>query len=91
MGGFERYYGIKSLTFEEGIALPETVRQTRKNKLYIISMCDNVLSNVYIIQNRVREAPELDDKDHSDLIQELAEKVKVLQQATDAAYMVGWR
>lgn len=91
MGGFERYYGLKSLTFEEEIALPETVRQTRKNKLCIISMCDNVLRNVHLIQDRVREAPELDDKDHSDLIQELAEKVKELVAATDAAYMVGWR
>lgn len=70
------WYGITPLSFDEEIALPETKRKTRGNKITIIDNCENIKRYLDSIENSVRCAPELDDERHSELINEIAENIK---------------
>lgn len=85
------YYGIQQLTFEEELNQPENAKQTRRNKMEIIDICESARRTLETIKRRVRRAPELDDPNHAALVQELADKVKEACKAIEAANMVGSR
>lgn len=83
-------YGIKPMTFEEEWNQPENAKQTRRNKMKIIDTCEAMRRTLETIERRVRTAPELDDSNHAALVQELADKVKEVYKAIEAANMVGY-
>ena len=84
------HYGIQQLTFEEEWNQPENAKQTRRNKMEIIDTCEFARRMLETIERRVRKAPELDDSNHAALVQELADKVKEVYKAIEAANMVGY-
>lgn len=87
--GMITWYGIKDLTYFDEWNLPENAKQTRNNKMKIIDTCYHARQQLEAIENRARGAPELDDTEHSALVQELADKVKEIYKLIQDADMIG--
>ena len=86
-----KYYGLKPLSFKEEFNLPKYARQTRHNKMKIIDTCDHATKLIDTIKYRAKYAPELNDPEHAELVQEFADKVNELYKAVEAAARVGQR
>ena len=87
--GIIKYYGIKPMSLEKEINMPEYAKRTRRNKMEIIDTCNHAKNLIDTIEYRARYAPELDEKKHSDLVNELNDKVKEMYAAIERAWLVG--
>ena len=72
-------YGLKPISLEEEISLPSYVKQTRENKMKIIDTIMWTRTFLNQIELAIIQAPEVDDKEHSELIQEVYETVKKME------------
>lgn len=70
-------YGIKPMTLSEEAAMPPSIRRTRENKIYMIDAINLMRKQLDSMEFVVKQIPERDDDDHSQLIQKLREKVAV--------------
>ena len=81
---FNEACGLPEMTFEEEIALPENMKQTKRNKISIIGCCCSINRALETIEFRTRTAPLRDDPEHAALVEELKNLVK-------AAEIAMWR
>ena len=82
-------YGLTSMTFEEEVNLPETVRQTRNNKVQIYHMCESMKRTIDNIEYRAHHCPELEDEQHAALVEEFRNRVHRAMEMLDYADMTG--
>lgn len=78
-------YGIKPLTLEEEWNYPYNAKLTRNNKIKIIDRCETIRNLVETIECRAKAAPELDDDEHAEIIQKLANLVLEARFALESA------
>lgn len=84
-------YGLKSYgSLKEEMELPENIKRTRHNKVNIITKIDLMARTLDSIRSRAYGCPELDDKKHADLVEELNKKVEEIDRAIDEAFRFGW-
>ena len=79
-------YGLKPMTFEEELALPEAQRKTRNNKMKVYNDCEHIMRTAEDYMRRVKQIPELDDATHSSIVQEFANDVHSLCEEFLLAY-----
>jgi ribosome-binding protein aMBF1 (putative translation factor) len=84
------YYGLEYMTFEEELNQPQYSKQTRQNKMKIINASKFTRDLLESLENRIRRAPELDDKAHADLIQRVADKVNDIYKDVIETYNIGY-
>ena len=82
-------YGIRQMSLAEEMALPENVDMTRRNKMVGIDTCKNARELLETLEIRLRNAPEIDDKDHSILVKELVDQIREIYTAVADACMFG--
>ena len=83
-------YGLKSISLEEEIALPLYVKQTRENKMKIVDMIGWTQRSLNLTELRIKQAPELDSKEHSELIQEIYDTVKKMKTLGEQLVEIGY-
>lgn len=73
-------------SLEEELALPETVKKTRNNKVEMVH--DLVFISRYAdwLADRVKRIPEEDDPHHAELVQNLQHLVRTAYREMDRAY-----
>lgn len=67
---FEKY-GLKPLSLEEELALPEPMRRTRNAKIALVDMAEHIAAMADSLKSRARAIPVEDDKYHAELVAEL--------------------
>ena len=72
----KKAYGVEAMPIEQEIALPEPVKQTRRNKIDMIDSCDLIIRMAQEMAEYVKRIPEDNDTNHAQLVQGLADKVK---------------
>lgn len=82
-------YGLTPMSFEEELKLPKTVRKTRNNKVDIYHMCEFMKRTIDDIAWRTYHCPELDDEQHSALVEEFRNRVHRAMEMLDYAEKVG--
>lgn len=89
MTKIEKMYGLEPVSLEEELSLPYEKKRTRLNKIDIIDQCGFAENLLKTIKNRAKNAPELDDKKHADLMEDLKNAMHRVYVAVEAAWMVG--
>ena len=86
---FEKLYGIKSLSLDEELALSESVKRTRRNKMDIVNVCEHIKRYADSISFTAKQVPELNSADHSALVDEWKDKVLEALHALEDAIKYG--
>lgn len=82
-------YGIVPLSVEEEAALSDAAKKTRRNKMQIIDLCEDMRLQLYSIENRAKSIPETDDAAQADLVTDLTNLVSKMHRYGCAAAMFG--
>lgn len=83
-------YNLKHYTIDEEAKLPFTVRQTRENKIRIIDTCNFLLREIDSIIAVARLIPELDDENHSEIVNDYANAINNAKCALYVAKEIGF-
>ena len=83
MNNLCEHYGIKNLSIEEEMNQPEFAKRTRQNKMKIIDVCDNAKNLIETIEIKVRNAPELDDQVHSEIVDDIRKEVEEMYKSVE--------
>ena len=84
-------YGLQPMSLEEEMNLPNTIRQTRNNKVQIINDCDNIARTIETLRWRAYACPELDDEEHAKLVDEYARLVREIVNKVNEALGFGYQ
>ena len=85
----EKIWGMKPLTIDEELSLPENERRTRDNKVIIISQITSMRQMIDQIENRAKGIPVKDDPKHAELVEEFRKMVTRANVALESAAMYG--
>lgn len=61
-------YGIRPMSVNEEANLPYYEKQTRNNKIHMIDTCESMRRMLNSIEYRMKRAPELNNKEHAELV-----------------------
>ena len=86
-----RVYGLKPYSLDEEVALPFEVRQTRDNKLRIVNLCISLIRDLEGIKEIAKNIPELDDAEHSTLVNDYREAIEDVRTALYHAIAISRR
>lgn len=64
------FYGLEAKSFAEEMELPENARRTRNNKVEIATKLDMIMHVAETMRSGVKFIPEIDDRQHADLVEE---------------------
>ena len=87
---FDKVYGLKSYDLEEELNLPENIKRTRCNKVHIIKRIDLIKRTLDSISFTAKRCPELDNKKHADLVDELSKMIDEIDELVDKALRLGY-
>lgn len=79
-------YGIKPMSLDEELALPEPVRKTRNNKCMMMDDLYGMTRTVENLLSYIRRIPEENDPSHSELVDEYRKKLHTAKAALDEAH-----
>lgn len=83
---FYKKYGMKSLSWDEEMALPAVAHATRNNKIKMIDDLRRTKRWIEALEDRVRTIPVEDNEHHAQLVQELSEEIKKLRIAAEKVW-----
>lgn len=83
---FYKEYGMKSLSWDEEMALPAAAHATRNNKIKMVDDLRRIRRSVEALEDRVRTIPVEDDEHHAQLVQELSEEIEKLRIAAEKVW-----
>lgn len=85
-------YGRVIYTLDQEIALPECVKETRRNKERIYSACTHGMKLLEQLRRKAYQIPEEDNLTHAELVAELASKAQAtLVSISDTVFFEGRR
>lgn len=77
---YVKIYGLQPMTFDEELAAPDNVKQTRRNKMTIIDNCAFMKRAIESVESRAKRIPEEDDAAHAKLIDDWCRKVLAVEE-----------
>jgi len=86
-GDFSKIYGLQPMTFEEELAAPENIKRTRRNKIALVDLCNNMRHMINQIEFNAKLTPEVDNDHHSGLVEEYTELVRKASKDLDEVFM----
>ena len=82
-------YGLKPMSLEEELTAPAPIRETRSNKINIVSDCEDIMKVAGWLWEYARVIPEENDPVHAALVKKLADAISQAKTAIYAAREVG--
>lgn len=79
-------YGIKPMSINEEAALPQYAKQTRNNKIHMIDTCEQMRRMLNSIEYRMKHAPELNKREHAELVENFKELLDESFKALDKSF-----
>ena len=86
---YEEHYGMRFLSFNEEIHLPEAIRSSRNSKHEVIDMCDWMRKMIDRIEYRAKGATTPDDEAHAELVKQFRDMVKRAEIELESAALFG--
>ena len=88
-GDFFKIYGLQPMSLEEEMNAPANIKRTRGNKIAAIDTCAFMRRTLDTIESIALNIPELDDDNHSALVEMWMQAIRYAKEQLDEVLRVG--
>lgn len=88
-GYLKKVYGLKPMSLEEEMNAPENIKRIRENKIVAINTCASMRGMLNTIESIALNIPELDDDNHSALVEIWMQAIRYAEEQLNEVLRVG--